>query len=432
MIKWHQSEKDYWMAFSGILIGLGSYIRPQIIFFLLGIPFIVLVDNQKNILDRFRTVMISFLSFCFITIPWAIYCQLQYSYFPLIGKFFYIVFDRYQKITYTGNTIQKIASINPPISADINHPLRLFSGSVVRIFAHFLNNIYKSLLILPYSFQLDGISSMFNDIIYWDENLNKYWDGSVSIIFCFFLALFLIGVVELVKKKRKSGIIPLLLFLFYAFALGISRTSGGRYIIPIAWIIVMYFLYGMYVSVEKIIRFAIPYLFAEPLGKVKPSHKTQKSIPAYLPILFAFIIGLSFPFFDNLLSKKRGSIITRNEAIQLAAQPSIMEAIPVAEDQWKHFISSDALHYAYGKLLLPVFSPNLESMKFGFLEKKSPANSASIPLDENQLRKIDMNEIYFMIACQGETPFDVFPVVLYDVRRDEALVSRANVPLCFQ
>jgi len=149
-------------------------------------------------------------------------------------------------------------------------------------------------------------------------------------------------------------------------------------------------------------------------------------------MLFSFIIGLSFPFFDNLLSKKRGSIITRNEAIQLAAQPSIMEAIPVAEDQWKHFISSDALHYAYGKLLLPVFSPNLESMKFGFLEKKSPANSASIPLDENQLRKIDMNEIYFMIACQGETPFDVFPVVLYDVRRDEALVSRANVPLCFQ
>ena len=48
------------------------------------------------------------------------------------------------------------------------------------------------------------------------------------------------------KSARFSGLVPLGVFLFYNLANAFARTSGGRYLVPIDWIVLFYFALGLF------------------------------------------------------------------------------------------------------------------------------------------------------------------------------------------
>ena len=62
------------------------------------------------------------------------------------------------------------------------------------------------------------------------------------------LNLFLIslGLSISMRKKRLMGVLPLTFFLGYNLANALGRTSGGRYIVPVDWIIILYFVIGLF------------------------------------------------------------------------------------------------------------------------------------------------------------------------------------------
>ena len=133
----------------------------------------------------------------------------------------------------------------PPIYADggvVQAPFILTS-----VTTHFLHNVITSVFILP-------VSLVFHDLRYTVKEATpfwqQYWDGSMGMGIGFFLALNLLlialGMGISWRSVGPSGLIPLGTFLFYNLANALARTSGGRYITPVDWVVFFYFALGLF------------------------------------------------------------------------------------------------------------------------------------------------------------------------------------------
>jgi hypothetical protein len=112
---------------------------------------------------------------------------------------------------------------------------------------HFLHNILTSILVLPTSPILDDLRHTVRERFpYW----NPKWNGSFPFpsLLLFSLNLFFItlGISVAWKQWQLVGITPLAIFMFYDLSNAFARTSGGRYVVPIDWIVTVYFLMGVF------------------------------------------------------------------------------------------------------------------------------------------------------------------------------------------
>ncbi len=88
--------------------------------------------------------------------------------------------------------------------------------------------------------------------------------GEISISMGIFLAINLLllslGFGSVWKRLGLISLVPLAVFLFYNLANAFARTSGGRYIVPVDWVVYFYYAVGL----VTIIRFCISMLGFQP------------------------------------------------------------------------------------------------------------------------------------------------------------------------
>ena len=81
--------------------------------------------------------------------------------------------------------------------------------------------------------------------------------GQISVSMGIFLAVNLVilslGIGSTWKRVGFSALVPFAVFLFYNLANAFARTSGGRYIVPVDWVIYFYYAIGLI----EIVRFCI-------------------------------------------------------------------------------------------------------------------------------------------------------------------------------
>ena len=130
--------------------------------------------------------------------------------------------------------------------------------------AHYLNSQVQSLLILPTAFRFPeglvafmghrsagqlwedccGLVSYTRRMPYW-----RGWDGRFAAGSLVTLALNLLlvayGVNEAWKRHGWTGVTPLILAVTYLLANALFRNSGGRYILPVDWVVLLYFSLGL-------------------------------------------------------------------------------------------------------------------------------------------------------------------------------------------
>src|SRR4030095_1531448 len=93
-------------------------------------------------------------------------------------------------------------------------------------------------------------------------------------------------------------------FMFYNISNGFARTSGGRYIVPIDWIVILYFLIGVF---QVITFFANTLDFKWALFTESVEHTTSeqgftaKDLPKAVVILaILFGVGTLVPLAETL------------------------------------------------------------------------------------------------------------------------------------
>lgn len=128
---------------------------------------------------------------------------------------------------------------------------------------HMLNSSIQTFLILPEAYRVDGllglaarrapteiwnaccsIEAYVDRLPYWGP-----WDGRFSSLSLLPLALNLLliaaGLSYAWKLRRWIGLTPLLMGITYIIFNGALRNSGGRYVLPVDWISLMYFSIGL-------------------------------------------------------------------------------------------------------------------------------------------------------------------------------------------
>jgi hypothetical protein len=248
-----------------------------------------------------------------------------------------------------------------PVDAEIQRSIQIdprlqrYFGIADTASKHFLNNLSASLLILPTSTTYHDLSNTVK-APFWDPE----WDGS-DIRFGEFamllgnLILIALGISLAWKHAGIAGWMPLLIFLNYHAINALARTSGGRYLVPVDWVLIIYYALGLFqVSLWAISLFSTSSFHSLSVENPSSSQRTFKQQAAPVGILLAAVLLIGFlPILSESIFPRQfepqtnqealAALITRDASVQSIIDPATMT----------EFLASEGALVLRGKLLNP-------------------------------------------------------------------------------
>ena len=251
----------YYAVWAGGIIGLTIMLRTNTLMLLLFIPFYALLKYWTNWKTWLVSSFLLLLAVFAVTLPWELRNQSLGGqiYGPIIAKFQNVIQQRYTPPAEPTGSLpgeQRLSILSfkqlqvlTTLYQETQSPQMAQPCDRVVCFVpnHFLHNILTSILVLPTSPTLDDLRHTVRESFpYWDAK----WDGifPAPSLLLFILNVFFItlGISILWKQWQWVGLTPLAIFMFYNISNGFARTSGGRYIVPIDWIFIIYYLIGVF------------------------------------------------------------------------------------------------------------------------------------------------------------------------------------------
>jgi hypothetical protein len=222
---------------------------------------------------------------------------------------------------------------------------------------HFLHNVLTSVLILPTSLVLDDLRySVRERHLYWRPD----WDGTLPATSLFFLALNLFFIVVGIRlaweRHRLAGIAPLAIFMFYNLSNGFARTSGGRYIVPIDWIVTIYFLIGLIYTILLVARalgtrwaFFPPEAYEASRGQRSSMNRLTGAV---LILAALFGLGALIPLAENIHVNRYQNFDVSQTLTQRAPQ---IAAAGLSLEEIDSFLQNPNAEISVGRALYPRF-----------------------------------------------------------------------------
>jgi hypothetical protein len=360
------AQRVHYAAWVGGVIGLSLMLRTNALLFLVFIPLYAILcyfPNWKGWLVSSTLIVLAVLA---ISLPWEIRTAARggVMYGSIVTKMQQVIRTRYlgqpQGSAPLENRLSAITFQQTGVLASLYRktgPAQEQPCSSLLCFApkHFLHNVAMSLLVLPTSPVLNDMwHTVKIDPSYWKAD----WDGTIApaSLFLLIVNLFMIalGIAVTWKARRLPGMVPLLVFAIYNLSNSMARTSGGRYIAPMDWILGIYFMAGVLFLIAETVR----------VTRLRPSSifdlekqdddrtastgfDWRKSIAA-LVVLFA--IGSLAPLSEKL-SSPRYAGFDMPAALQ-EHQAQIAEA-GITQEQLDAFLKSPGAEALVGRTLYP-------------------------------------------------------------------------------
>ncbi len=436
-IRWlADSHQKKWLYLTGIALGLGTYIRPQIVVLSVAFILILLINPGKKFSQRLLAVGHGLASFILFVAPWAIYCQIHYGYMPLISKFNWILNYRFLLSSSIQNSLSHVknAAILPVIAEPSSITVQL--EKIYLILAHFLNNIIKALLSLPTSLQMDSIPRIFDGIKFWDETAT--WRGEVNPIFFLSLLVFCIGLVSLYRKSKLMGLVPLIYMLFYFAALSMSRTSGSRYLTPVIWVVYLYYFFGIIL----IARYLGALIFkTQPVENkisqiISPTFVTKEKFAAFY-FTIPLILGLMLPILDSSIPKNLSLALDDSQMEERLAQSIVHEQANLKSSQWALLLQKGEIQYGYGELVYPEIKalendPTQSTFRYNLVGSHPLVDLQFIinNLSAEEISAIDLEQPYFVLTCKQKNNNVYIPFIMQTKDQQHLYTSKNNLGIC--
>lgn len=304
-LKSSHAKPHYALGLGGAL-GLALMLRTNALILLALIPVYALLKFIPQWRKWLIHCLLIVLGVIAITLPWELRNRSLGGqlYSAIILKFQGVINQRYiapESISVIPFTLQDTQVIPTLVKGNPNNSIQDASAcNSIFCFVpnHFLHNIVTSVLIFPTSPDLDNLRhTVIKNNPYWKQ----HWDGAFSPLALFFIVVnlffILLGISYAWKKQHLPGITPLAIFIFYNLSNAFARTSGGRYVAPIDWILTIYFLLGvfhviMYLANSLGLQWKIESAVTD---KVTPAGQTtQKTIIVLIALLgFGSLVPLS-------------------------------------------------------------------------------------------------------------------------------------------
>ena len=361
------SKKWFDIAIGGILAML-IMLRFNALLLPFTIVFWLLIIEKWNWHRWLRSTLTLFLSILLILSPWM-FLSWKAIGTPLffMGKASMLTNPNFrQNLTVDsdgGNTsVNDGKSKVTPINNDIGKANRNLSGVTTStlgktgysILSHFSHNIISSVLILPLSFQLHDLQRLVfsSDSLWYGKNTP--WNGNLTYIQRFLLAVNLtIIALGLTVAWKKVGVVcftPLMIFLSYNFSTAIARTSGGRYLVPVNWIVILYYAIGL----VSILTLLVNFLFQIQIDSdnlIKSGEINPRIL--ILSFLTCFLFMISVVFLHTMIPQRFKSIQNGEVLPKMTELLGSVDAYPISEI--KNLLTNPDIVVLQGLSLFPRF-----------------------------------------------------------------------------
>ncbi len=262
LVKWTQNPSKNWplAGLAGAIIALSTLLRPHpLVLFPVIIALAGLIYRQKARLWLGVSGLVVTAAFLAI-IPWVQFGGQNTSIFDLyLVRIKVTIQQRYPQL------IQPQGNLSVPVSTVSSGNIHLArirpnpapEKSITAFAAdNFLNNLVTAIQVLPATpFYLDPRIVVKKTDNFW----KPYWDGSLTpwarILIPLNLLFVALGIGTAWKRARVSGLIPLIVMLAYFAVNALARTSGGRYLVPVDWVVVVYYLLGLMTTAQLAMSF---------------------------------------------------------------------------------------------------------------------------------------------------------------------------------
>lgn len=449
--EWLKSPAKKWMyaVWIGGTLGLTLMIRTNALLLLALIPlyalFIFRVDWKKWLSHSFLIV----LAVIAITLPWELRNRSLGigMYEPILAKFRSVILQRYSPPDESGISIGE--SKVTLKSWEALSVLYAGNGTIqpgnacdsVACFVpnHFLHDIVTSILVLPTSPSMEDLRHTVKvNNPYW----HKSWKGTfaASALFFFLLNLFLIllGIMAFWERSRFLGIAPLAIFMFYNLSNAFARTSGGRYIVPIDWILTLYFLMGIF----QIIILSLAalgnhwQLESEPNELVTNQSRfiSNKPLKAIIALFILVGIGILVPLSEHLYPKRYENLDIKQT---LMSDKQKLDTAGLDLNSLEAFLKNGNAAALVGRALYPrhfvanqgeaVFYPNLPlDFPRTTFDLIGPDGGQGVILP-GDIHELPHASDVIVIGCKEKDYFDALAVILLD--ENGSIYTREPAPV---
>jgi hypothetical protein len=290
---------------------------------------------------------------------------------------FYVYYFRIQVILRERYGIQDDARIpSPPVLlADRNTRQRTVGGGgfiennanpfpmaldncdsqACSIVNHFFRNLVTSALFMPSTLAFD---SLWNTVKEGEPYWSQHWQGGgigsgAGVLLAVNLALVSLGIGAAWERRRIIGLLPLLVLFAYLATNALGFTSGGRYIVPVDWIVCVYFLLGILQIAFWLLRRveALPHgLFQNIVKNTAPPMPLFSGTPVALVGVLLF--GALVPF-SEMPFPQRYQVRSPQEILAVLDERGLLEQGDLDRAALSAFLSDPRAVAIEGRALYP-------------------------------------------------------------------------------
>jgi hypothetical protein len=223
--------------------------------------------------------------------------------------------------------------------------------------------------------------------------------------------------------------IPFVIMTGVFIALGISRTSGSRYLVPVNWVITYYFIHGIY-SIALLLQ---QKHILEVNRNNQANNKTSKPT-IRTTFIILIVIGLLFPLLDFIFPTKQELIISNSEVDQLLQKLNPNQQFNYPNDFSTSLLKEKGQKIAYGEILYPIIQEWNESSRsvnvhFAVFGKPRLADANfTFPLEV--YKSLDFQNEYLVLACKQTGAWSDPVYMFYDQENDATYYSEEAWDYC--
>jgi hypothetical protein len=358
LVRWSRRGLSGWWEplAAGGLIGLAALIRTQSLIVLPAAFLLLLLGRARGVSSVFsarlshgmRGLALAVLAAGLVILPWL------WRNFQVTGGWVFddpatqtmVLAQRYGSIYYAKTIAQDPGETTAAYTSRMmsfalenlrRDPRRILSAAV----SHWVNNLAGSLRILPLRSAIRAPSDFFNPTwAFWETRLSGFGPG-LSILLCFALLVFGLGLSTAFTRLGWAGLLPLVINLSYNLWSALFLTSGERFLLPVDWAFLLYFCGGLF----ALFAAAFPRLPADPIEAHLPPPPAGARPWAALLLLAAFLLaGASISLAERLVPP-RYPAASQAELHALLAEKGPLPA------------NSDGLTLLQGRAVYPLYFP---------------------------------------------------------------------------
>ena len=332
----------------GGIFGLGIYLRQTILGFfpvIMLLPFFVTKLKKQRRLIFPALLILGIITF---GVPYEAknYIESPYYKYPaVIKKIFTVVETRYTPQREMPEERERFVLRESPPSQNISNTIPKNISTLQTVGNHFARNIVTSTLILPHSISIDSLRDTIKaENSFW----RPYWDGRLNIEQSLFLALNLVmisvGIVSAIYRFPIGGWLPLLFFFGYNLANALAKSSGGRYIVPVDWVVILYFMLG----IHQLLLRELPITTQDTNPSFRQKYLGMEGKEIALAFILVLVMGTFLIIPDFIFHQ------TFNEN-NVSVTNSLVSLLPSEEKQTytEELLKNEKLFIATGQIMYP-------------------------------------------------------------------------------